>query len=694
MKKEFYIEGLDCAVCASKIEKEVGCLNGINSAVLNFNTQKLKVDYTNEYSNAQIKSMIEKVAKSHEPDAEVSEQVSEKEESNKSDIIMLLISILLFIGGYFIKLGDTYRLIMFLLSYLAVGTGIVWLAFKNIFKGEVFDENFLMTIATAGAFIIGEYPEGAAVMILYKIGSYIEKRAVSHSRKSINALLEIRPQYANLIRSNGGIEKVKPEEVKPGDSIIVKPGERVPLDGKIVSGYSQLDTRALTGETIPIEVKTGDEILSGSVNISGMLTVLITKSYSESTVSKILELTENASQKKAVSESFIRKFAKIYTPAVVIGAILLAFIPPLLFKAELIEWVKRALAFLVVSCPCALVISIPLSFFSGIGRASGAGILIKGSGYLEALSHADTIVFDKTGTLTKGRYIVTSVIPANGFSKGDLLELCAYAESGSNHPVSEAILKEYGREIDKNAPISIEEAGGLGIKANISGKSVLVGNKRFLTENGVSFTASDTGKTFVYAACDGVYAGMVEISDEIKPNIKKALAKLRSLGIKKTAMLSGDSSAVCGEVGKELNIDEVYSELLPQDKVNKLETIMNNKKGIGGVIFAGDGINDAPVLARADIGIAMGGIGSDAAVEAADIILMTDDISKIADGINISRLTLKISRQNILFALSVKLAVLLLSAFGLANMWEAVFADVGVTVLAILNSLRILKGKI
>ena len=585
------------------------------------------------------------------------------------------------------------QIILYVLSYLIVGFEVLKEAIINIFHGEFFDENFLMSIATIGAFAIQEFPEAVAVMLFYQVGEYFQSYAVKKSRKSIASLMDIRPDYAN-VKIDGKLEKKSPEEVKIGDTIVVKPGEKVPLDGIVVEGTSMLDTSALTGESVPREVNINDKILSGCINLNGVLEIRVEKEFGESTVSKILDLVENATNKKAKTENFITKFSKYYTPIVVFLALIIAFIPPFITKTDMLGWVYRALTFLVVSCPCALVISVPLSFFSGIGSASKKGILVKGSNYLELLSKTEIAVFDKTGTLTEGVFDVQKIANEKWIDQEKLLELSAYCESYSNHPISLSIQKSYGKEIDKKRILDSKEVAGKGIISKIDEKQVACGNIKLMKElNLENVKPVEEMGTVVYVAINKQYAGYILISDKIKEDSKKAIQELKQAGVKKTVMLTGDNKDVAERVNQELKLDEVYSELLPVDKVNKLEELLKNKNEEAKLAFIGDGINDAPVLARADIGIAMGALGSDAAIEAADIVIMTDEPSKIATAMKISRKTLKIVYQNISFALIVKMGVLILSAFGLTSMWAAVFADVGVTVLAVLNSFRALKSK-
>ena len=608
----------------------------------------------------------------------------------KKEIIKIVIALILFLVALIVPLQS--QLInngLFVISYLIVGLEIVLKAIRNIFKGKVFDENFLMAIATIGAFVIGEYPEAVAVMLFYQIGEAFQDYAVDKSRKSIISLMDIRPDFANIQR-NGKIDKINPEEVNVGDIIVVKPGEKVPLDGIIVKGTSMIDTSALTGESVPKEIKEQDEILSGCINENGVLEVKVTKKFGESTASKILDLVENASSKKSKSENFISKFAKYYTPIVVVTAVLLAIIPPMIFnRAEWIEWIHRALTFLVVSCPCALVISIPLGFFGGIGGASKIGVLVKGSNYLEALSNTEIMVLDKTGTLTEGVFEVQQINPID-ISKEDLIKYATYAESFSNHPIAISLKKAYGKEIVNKEVSETQDLSGLGVRAVIDGESVLVGNEKLMKENCIDYIKSEEIGTILYIAVNNKFAGTIVISDKIKTDAKETIDKLKKDNIKKIVMLTGDKRKVGENVAKKLGIDEVYTELLPSDKVEKVEELMKNKSENGNLAFIGDGINDAPVLAISDIGIAMGGLGSDAAIEAADVVLMTDEPSRVVDAIKISKKTMTIVKQNIIFAISIKLIVLILSAIGISNMWQAVFADVGVSILAILNALRAL----
>lgn len=608
--------------------------------------------------------------------------------------IKIIISAILFVLALVIPFSNEWiNNGLFIISYLVVGFEILKKAVRNIFRGKVFDENFLMAVATIGAFAIGEFPEAVAVMLFYQVGELFQSYAVDKSRKSIASLMDIRPDYAN-IEKDEKIEKVDPDEVKIGDIIIVKTGEKIPLDGVVVEGTSSLDTMALTGESVPRVVKTEDEVLSGCINKDGLLKIRVTKEFGESTVSKILDLVENASSKKSKSENFITKFAKYYTPTVVIIAVLLAFIPPIILKdfSTFSVWLYRALSFLVVSCPCALVISIPLSFFGGIGGASKMGILIKGSNYLEALANTETVVFDKTGTLTEGIFEVQDIY-AEGIEKDELLRIVAHAENYSNHPIAKSVKKAYNKEIDENIIKNPQELSGKGILAKIDEKDILVGNEKLMTEEKIDFKKCDEVGTILYVAIDKKYVGYVLIADKIKQDSPKTIRELKAMNIKETVMLTGDKKEVGEYVAKKLNIDKVYTELLPDGKVEKVEELLKQKSEKGKLVFVGDGINDAPVLTIADIGVAMGGLGSDAAIEAADIVIMTDETSKISKAINLSKKTMRIVRENIIFAIFVKIAVLVLTAFGASTMWEAVFADVGVSVVAIINALRMLNIK-
>ncbi len=611
----------------------------------------------------------------------------------KKRLCFIIASVILFAFSMIVKFENVWiNNIIFLISYLLVGIKILKKAIRNILRGKVFDENFLMSLATVGAFAVGEFPEAAMVMILYQIGELFQDYAVNKSRKSIASLMDIRPDYANVYRDDK-IEKVNPSEVAIGEIIVIKPGEKIPLDGTVVEGTSMLDTSALTGESVPRKIEVGDDALSGTINETGLIKVKVTKPFGESTVNKILDLVENASSKKSKSEKFITKFAKYYTPTVVIIAVIIALIPPLIIQdATFKDWIYKALSFLVVSCPCALVISIPLGFFGGIGGASKLGILIKGSNALEALADVETVVFDKTGTLTKGVFEVQDVKNFE-IEKEELVRLVAHAEKFSTHPVAESVKRFYNNEIDENIIGNIEEIGGYGIIANIENKEVLVGNDKLMAKKNIAYEKCGEAGTILYVAIDNKFAGYILISDKIKDDSEKALKELKKMNIKKTVMLTGDRKEVANSVGKKLKLDEVFSELLPDGKVEKVEELMKVKSSKGKLAFVGDGINDAPVLVVSDVGIAMGGLGSDAAIEAADIVIMTDEPSKISKAIKIAKKTMRIVKENIVFALAVKFIVLLLTVIGVSTMWEAVFADVGVSVIAILNSLRMLHVK-
>lgn len=679
-------------------------LEGIRNSSIDFVTKKLKLEIFESADEAAAIKEVKQIVRNIESDVKLKEITNGKtgeadsEEKNKSGIkrLKLLqfgIGAAFFAAAVLLKLSAGVELVMYLTAYVLVGGEVLIKSIKNIFRGQVFDENFLMSLATIGAFAIGEYSEGVAVMIFYQIGEMFQDLAVDRSRRSIKELMDIRPDYANLV-SEGRVIQVTPEDVPVGAYIIVKPGERVPLDGRITEGRSMLDTSALTGESVPREANAGDEILAGFINNSGVLTVEVSKEFGESTVSKILDMVQNASSKKSHTENFITKFARYYTPAVVFSALALAFVPPLVLQGEAFsDWIYRALIFLVVSCPCALVISIPLGFFGGIGGASKNGVLIKGSNYLEALNQVDTIVFDKTGTLTKGVFKVTEVKALGEMKEEELLKYAAYVESYSGHPIALSILKAYGSEAVGSEISDYEEIPGHGVRAEVFGKRVAAGNIKMMQLEGISAESPDIAGALVHIAIEGAYAGYIVISDEIKDDAERAVRLLKASGIKKTVMLTGDVRAAGEKAGSVLGLDEVYSELLPDQKVEKLEWIKNEMRSRGKVAFVGDGINDAPVLARADVGIAMGGLGSDAAIEAADIVIMTDEPSKIVSAIRIAKKTRRIVLQNIVFAMGVKLIVLLLGAGGLATMWEAVFADVGVALIAVLNAIRVLNLK-
>jgi Cd2+/Zn2+-exporting ATPase len=700
-KKVLVLMGLGCANCAAKIEREINALPGVKAASVDFATKKLFLEVHHKHELSSIIAEAAKIANRIESGVKVVGETHEDHDHDhghdhgegldKQKLVMLGVGAALFFAALLLKPSFWIEFGIFFLSYLLVGGEVLLKAGRNILRGQVFDENFLMSIATIGAFAIKEFPEGVAVMLFYQIGELFQAIAVNRSRKSIAALMDIRPDFANL-KIGDELRKVSPEEVSIGDIILVKPGEKVPLDGKVLEGSSMLDTSALTGESVPREVEAGNDVLSGSINKNGLLTVEVTRESGESTVSKILDLVQNASSKKAPTENFITKFARYYTPVVVFAAAALAVIPSLVIPgATFTEWINRALVFLVVSCPCALVISIPLGFFGGIGGASKNGILIKGSNYLEALNNVDTVVFDKTGTLTKGVFNVTQIMSTSTAADAELLEYAAYAESYSNHPIALSIQKAYGKEIDKNAISAYDEISGHGIKVTVKGKTILAGNSKLMRNENIPFEEVQSVGTVVHMALDGSYAGFIVISDEVKDDSHKAVQGLKSIGVKKLVMLTGDSKSVGEKIAKDLGLDEVHAELLPDQKVEKVEILDQQKSPKGKLIFVGDGINDAPVLARADVGVAMGGVGSDAAIEAADVVLMTDEPSKLVTAIKIAKRTRNIVWQNIIFAMVVKGIVILLGAGGIATMWEAVFADVGVAVLAVLNAMRVMK---
>ncbi|WP_439874991.1 heavy metal translocating P-type ATPase [Bacillus mycoides] len=700
-KEVFILEGLDCANCAMKIENKVKEMSTVSEATVDFVSKKLRVEVANKRELESTVQDIKNVVQKLEPDVKV---VREEEKGHdhghdhgdgnvKKMIGRLVVGGILTGIAALAGLPQMITIPLFVLAYLLIGGDIVWRAVRNITRGQVFDENFLMAIATVGAFAIQQYSEAVAVMLFYQVGELFQSIAVNRSRKSITSLMDIRPDYAN-VKVGNETKQVSPEDVQIGEYIIVKPGEKVPLDGKVVEGTSMMDTSALTGESVPREVEVGNDVLSGFVNQNGVLTIEVTKEFGESTVSKILDLVQNASSKKAPTENFITKFARYYTPVVVITAAIMAFIPPLILEgATFSDWIYRALVFLVISCPCALVVSIPLGFFGGIGGASKSGILVKGSNYLEALNDVKYIVFDKTGTLTKGVFKVTKMEPSEGTTAEELLEYAAFAEVYSNHPIAQSIRTAYGKSIDENAIEDYSEISGHGTVVKVQGKEIFAGNAKLMKKENITFKQPETVGTLVHVAVDGKYAGYIVISDEVKEDSKQAIQKLKELGIKKTVMLTGDAKSVGEAVGKELGLDEVHAELLPQQKVEEIEKIDAAKHGKEKVAFVGDGINDTPVLARADVGIAMGGLGSDAAIEAADIVIMTDEPSKIATAVKIAKRTRSIVWQNIIFALGVKAIVLLLGAFGIATMWEAVFSDVGVTLIAVLNAMRVLRVK-
>ncbi|MBT2625395.1 cadmium-translocating P-type ATPase [Bacillus sp. ISL-32] len=697
-KQEFMLNGLDCSNCAKKIENGVRGIDGIDSCAVNFAASTLTVS-SSEKNEQWLLNEVAKKVKSIESHVTVRPKHEKKPADDgykkRLQYMLLRLAAGAVLGAIALLAhpGAAMEFLLYLAAYLIIGGDIVARAIKNIFRGQVFDEHFLMALATIGAFIIHQYPEGVAVMLFYQIGELFQGAAVSRSRKSISELMDIRPDYANL-KTGEGIRLVSPEEVKIGDIIIVNPGENIPLDGRVAAGASMVDTSALTGESVPKKAEKGKDVMAGFINQNGVLHIEVTKGYEDSAVSKILDLVQNASSRKAQTENFITKFAKYYTPAVVIIAMLLAFLPPLLISgAVLSDWVYRALIFLVISCPCALVVSIPLGFFGGIGAASKAGVLVKGSNYLEALNQVKYAVFDKTGTLTKGSFEVTELNPAGEFTKEELLEAAALAEMHSQHPIAESIRKAYGKTLSAETIKSYEEIPGHGIKATVNGKAILAGNMKLMDKEQIDHGQTGITGTVVHIAIDHRYAGSIVIADEIKEDAKQAVTALKALGVKRTIMLTGDTKQTGEAVGKSVGIDDIYADLLPQGKVEQIEALeaklLPNEK----LIFVGDGINDTPVLARADIGAAMGGLGSDAAVEAADIVLMTDQPSKIAEAIRVARRTRRIVWQNIGFALGVKFIFLLLGALGFATMWEAVFSDVGVTLLAVGNAMRIMRLK-
>ncbi|HGD7094371.1 heavy metal translocating P-type ATPase [Enterococcus faecium] len=689
--KSYRLEGLDCANCAMKIEKGVQKINGVKEATVNFTSGKLTIDAEEDHL-ATIEQETKKVVKELEPDVKVTEIDKEKvsehgNEKKRNTLFRILFSLAGIALLLLFDFNEPIRLIGYLLIYLLIGYDVVKKAVMNIVKGKIFDENFLMSVATIGAMLIGEYPEAVAVMLFYQIGEYFQGLAVSHSRKSIRELMAIRPETAH-VQTAEGLMTVNPEDVLIGQFVLVKPGERVPLDGTIIEGESLVDTSALTGESVPKSVYVGETVLSGFINKNKPFLVQVEKSYENSTISKLLELVENASSKKAPAENFITKFARYYTPVVVGLAVLLAVLPPLVVSgAAFSEWIYRALTFLVISCPCALVISVPLSFFGGIGGASKIGVLVKGSNYLELLAQTETVVFDKTGTLTKGDFSIQTI--DTKIDPKIFMQYIASAEQFSTHPIAQSVLEGYAGPLLPTT--NIQEFAGEGILAEVDGKQVLVGNHKLMERFEISFPSSQEIGTLLYLAIDQSYSGYLVIADTLKEDAVDALVQLKQAGVKNTVMLTGDSKKIADHIGKQVGVDKIYSELLPEDKVQRLEEILqrNNKK----TAFVGDGINDAPVLARADVGIAMGGLGSDAAIEAADVVIMNDQPSKIAEAIHLAKKTLKIVKQNIVFAIGIKILVLSLGAFGFASMGDAVFADVGVTVLAVLNAMRSLHVK-
>ena len=704
--KVYLLKGLDCPNCSAKIEKEVGELDGVTSSTVNLMNQTLTVQAGTSVA-ASLLDTVTTIVHSHEPDVEVSEKQLEatapvkkdekaavyNDEDKKRTIRLAVGAVIYAIGmalTVFAKLPTLAELAFLIVAYVILGWDVVWQAVKNITRGQVFDEHFLMSVSTIGAFAIGEYPEAVAVMLFYQVGEFFQSLAVKRSRKSISDLMDIRPDSATVKR-NGVLQVVSPESVAVGEIIVVKPGEKIPLDGIVVDGESMLDTKALTGESVPRSIRKGDEALSGCINQSGLLTLKVTKSFGESTVSKIIDLVENASARKAPTENFITTFARYYTPVVVGMAAVLAIIPPLVLGGGWSEWLRRGFVFLIVSCPCALVISIPLTFFGGIGAASKRGVLVKGSNYLEALNKVSVVVFDKTGTLTKGVFEVANIIPAAGYQKEQVLEYAAQAESYSNHPIAKSILATYGKPIDQKQFSDFEEISGHGISVMVQRKKVLAGNSKLMESEKIAYAACDAAGTKFYVAADGSYVGCILIADEVKPDSKCAIAELKKIGVEKTVMLTGDDERIGKSVADELGLDAYYAQLLPDQKVEKLEMLDKQKRQGSKLAFVGDGINDAPVLARADVGIAMGGLGSDAAIEAADVVLMTDEPSKLVEAIDVAKATKRIVMQNIVIALGIKSVFLVLGALGMAGMWEAVFGDVGVTIIAVLNAMRILK---
>lgn len=748
MKYTYAVKGLDCPHCSFEIENDLKKVNGISNAAVNLVTQTLTLE--TELTSDKLLSIVTKAVHNHEPDVEVSSleniintsvsfgnsgeghthrgdncadcrscqgryahceecpksETITPEHKNKSSFLKkinsdrvmkarLIIGAAIYAVGFALTFTSTSQYItlpIIITAYIILGVDVIIKAFRGIVKGRVFDESFLMTLSTAGAFAIGEYPEAAAVMLFYQLGEYIQSLAVKKSRRSISELMDIRPDSANVKRY-GNVVTVSPDDVTVGEHIIVKPGEKIPLDGIISEGSSMINTTALTGESVPRSVSSGDEVLSGCINESGVLDIRVTKTYGQSTAAKILDMVENAAARKAPTENFITTFSRYYTPIVVISALLLGVIPPLFFGGNWGDWLHRCFVFLVISCPCALVISIPLSFFGGIGAASRKGILVKGSNYLEALNYTDTFVFDKTGTLTKGVFKVVNITPAKGINKNKLLETAAKAECMSNHPIAKSVVSEYGKGIDKSVIKNYKEISGHGISANVNDKAILCGNSALMDKEKISYSANSDIGTVIYIAEDSKFLGSITIADEIKSDSRKAIEELRNAGISKTVMLTGDNKEIAERISEEIGIDECYSELLPQDKADMLEKLKQDLADDKKLAFVGDGINDAPVLAAADVGIAMGALGSDAAIEAADIVLMTDEPSKLYQAIGIAKYTKKIVTQNIIAVIAVKILFLILGAFGIAGMWEAVFGDVGIMIIAVLNSMRILRRK-
>jgi len=718
--QKYILEGLTCSNCAGKIEKAVNDLPQVEKAELNFATSKISIQGEN-IDNSSFRGKLQEIADRIEPGLTIREAESKANKENSNDnshaqdhshgteeensymkrrfwpgVVLFAIAIILFeIPAISSKVAEMPAFIEWILygsSYLLIGGPVLMAAYKNIKRGQVFDENFLMGIATIGAFAIQEFPEGVAVMLFYMVGEMFQEKAVDRSRRSIKSLMDIRPDYSNL-KTDDGTQRVDPESVQIGDVILIKPGEKVPLDGEVLEGSSMLDTSALTGESVPRKVEPGEDVLGGMINKNGLLTVKVNKEYGQSTVAKILDLVENASGKKAPTEQFITKFARYYTPVVVYAALAIAVLPPLFLPgAVFVDWFYRALIFLVISCPCALVVSIPLGFFGGIGRASRQGILVKGGNYLEALNNVTEIVFDKTGTLTKGEFSVSKVESYNGFKKNEILAKAAYAESHSTHPIAKSILEAYEQDIETDKIDDYQEISGHGIRAVIDDQEVLAGNIKLMNKENIDCQEADEDGTIVYLAIDKKYAGYITITDEIKADTAEAIKGLKKLGIRNLTMLTGDRKAVAESVAARLGLDNYYAELLPDQKVEKVEELLTNKDEKDKLIFVGDGINDAPVLARSDIGVAMGGLGSDAAIEAADVVLMTDEPSKLITAIETARKTKRIVWQNIIVSLAVKGFFVVLGALGMATIWEAVFADVGVALLAVLNAMRISRN--
>ncbi|KUH56862.1 heavy metal translocating P-type ATPase [Megasphaera sp. DJF_B143] len=701
MEKVFILKGLDCPNCSAKIEKEVGELEGITSSTVNLMKQTLTITLDEDMARS-ITPVIETIVHTHEPDVEVQEkdgvlsQEGEKDEEDTHRRILRLsagaiVYIAIMILHAMIPFSDTAYLAGFVAAYFILGYDVLWQALRNITHGQIFDEHFLMSISTIGAFGIGEYPEAVAVMLFYQIGEWFQDMAVDRSRRSISGLMDIRPDVAH-IRQDGKEITVAPDTIAIGSTIIVHPGERIPLDGQVTSGSSLLDTRALTGESVPRRVHSGDTALSGCIAKDGVIEIKVSRTFGESTASKIIDLVQNAASRKAPTERFITRFCRYYTPFVVFSALLLGLVPPLFFGGLWADWLIRSFIFLVISCPCALVISIPLTFFSGIGAASRKGILVKGSNYLEALTQLGTVVFDKTGTLTKGVFRVTAIDSTDNFSKDTVLHLAALAESQSRHPIAQSIRQAWKNPIDTTTLSDYQELSGLGICVVYRGKEILAGNETLLHQKHITFTPSPAAGTKVYIAYGGSYAGCLHITDEIKEDSRQAIQGLKDAGVSQTVMLTGDAEDIGRTVSQKLGLDTYYAQLLPQDKVDRLEELDAHKQIGKKLAFVGDGINDAPVLARADVGIAMGGLGSDAAIEAADVVLMTDEPSKLVTAIRVARATKGIAWQNIVLALGIKGLLLILGALGMATMWEAVFGDVGVMILAVLNSMRALRA--